>query len=193
MGVRHKDLHALLFALYGYWLVAINSAAFLLVPLSPASISGSRFALLAAFLSCTRCQSLPFGRAKSSCSESPQPFLASPCPSQRFFPSFAMKGQSTEELNQVQGYSSYLLAIRYHCTALNYLFQLPRQVCGKFPQSFNENQIANFKPKFFICTTAWLWSVAAQGRGEQLCRNRPQSQLGEVCGSHLIKLDRKYL
>lgn len=84
-------------------------------------------------------------------------------------------------------------AIRYHCTALNYLFQLLRQVCGKFPYSFNGNQIANFKPKFFICTTAWLWSVAEQGRGEQLCRNRPQSQLGEVCGSHLIKLDRKYL
>lgn len=68
--------------------------------------------------------------------------------------SFSMKGQSTEELNQVQGFSSYLLAIRYHCTSLNYLFQLPRQVCGKFPYSFNGNQIADFKPKFFICTTA---------------------------------------
>lgn len=167
------------------------------MPLSRESVSGSQFALLAAFHSSTRCWSLPFPseglKAKSLCSEGPQPFLASPCLSQGFSPSFAMKRQSTEELNQVQGFSSYLLAIRYHCTALNYLFQLPRQVCGKFPYSFNGNQIANFKPKFFICTTAWLWSVAEQGRGEQLCRNRPQSQLGEACGSHLIKLDRKYL
>lgn len=98
----------------------------------------SQFALVTAFLRCTRCQSLPFGRAESSFQEwekahsSFQPlhvYLGG------FFPSLVMKGQSADELNPVQGYPSYLLAIRYHCAALNYLFQLPRQVCGKFPYS----------------------------------------------------------
>lgn len=80
---------------------------------SPVSVTGSQLALIAVFLSYTRCRSLPFGRAESPFQEreSPQPLSTSPCLSWGFFLLLSWKDRTLRSLAQYKVIQVILLPL----------------------------------------------------------------------------------